>query len=447
MIHENTVTVHKGQAQGTVRVPTSKSIAHRALICAALAPDGSSCVISDVPKNEDIDATLDCLAALGVPLQIEQEPSDQNCRRVTVGGCGGRWQKGSALHCRESGSTLRFMLPLCMLNSSERQFTGSTRLLQRPLDDYRTLLEHREWRQDELTLNIGSGAPMSAGTYRLAGKSSSQFITGLLFVLPLLDGDSAIELECAPESRSYIDMTLTVMSKFGVRATWESDTRICVPGRQAYRAINMTVDGDASGAAFFHALSAIGAPVEVSNAPKSDILQGDSICVDYLQKMVKNGRELPIFSLADCPDLGPILFAAATLCHGAVFTHTARLRLKESDRVAAMASELRKFGASIVTSDDILTNEIKAALPTELQALGDGTACGGWVAVLPSSHGLHAPIEQLNGHNDHRIVMSLSILCSLIGDGRITDAHAVRKSFPSFFDCMRSLGIAVEGDR
>ncbi len=450
MVHDSIVTVHKGCAAGSVRVPTSKSIAHRALICAALTAQDTPCVISGVPYNEDIDATLDCLAALGVSVQAQKDPLDENSRRVTIHGCGGRWkdgdQEGSALHCRESGSTLRFMLPLCLLTSSERRFTGSPRLLQRPLEDYRALFAQRDWKQSETVLTIGHGAPIVAKTHRLTGKSSSQFITGLLFVLPLLGGDSVIELEQAPESRSYIDMTLAVMARFGIRAAWESDTRIHVPGGQTYQATDMTVDGDASGAAFFHALTAMGAPVEVSNAPKSDILQGDSICTEYLQKMVKNGGELPIISLANCPDLGPILFATATLCRGAIFTHTARLRLKESDRVAAMVSELSKFGANILTSDDILDDQANNSLPSELQALGNGTTCGGWVAVLPTVNGLHAPSEVLNGHNDHRVVMSLAILCSLNGDGRINDAHAVRKSFPSFFDCMRTLGIAVEGD-
>ncbi len=450
MLHESIVTVRKGLASGSVRVPTSKSIAHRALICAALTSQDTPCVISGVPYNEDIDATLDCLAALGVSLQVQKDPQDEGSRRVTIKGCGGRWsdstQEGSTLRCRESGSTLRFMLPLCLLTSSERHFSGSTRLLQRPLDDYHALFAQRDWKQGETTLMVGQGAPIVAKTHRLTGKSSSQFVTGLLFVLPLLDGDSVIELESVPESRSYIDMTLAVMARFGIRAAWDDETHIRVPGRQIYQATDITVDGDASGAAFFHALAATGAPVEVINAPKSNILQGDSVCVDYLQKMVNNSKELPIISLADCPDLGPILFATATLCRGAIFTHTARLRLKESDRVAAMVSELSKFGANILTSDDVLNDEAKNLWPTELQALGNGTACGGWLAVLPTTNGLHAPNEILNGYNDHRVVMSLAIMCSIVGDGRINDAHAVCKSFPSFFDCMRALGIAVEGD-
>ena len=277
------VTVRKGKAQGYIRVPTSKSIAHRALICAALTPIGSTCVISDVPYNEDIDATLDCLAALGVSVQVQKNPLDENSRQVTVLGCGGRWndgdKEGSALHCRESGSTLRFILPLSLLSCSKRHFTGSSRLLQRPLSDYREVFANREWTQEETALTVGQGQPIAAGTYYLSGKNSSQFVTGLLFVLPLLNGDSVITLEQAPESKSYIDMTLAVMAHFGIRAFWENGKCIVVPGGQLYRATDMTVDGDASGASFFHSMKAFGASVEVSNAPQSDILQGDSICV------------------------------------------------------------------------------------------------------------------------------------------------------------------------
>lgn len=446
MTHLDTVTVRKGQPHGSVCVPTSKSIAHRALICAALTASESVSVISCVPHNEDIDATLDCLSALGVCLQIEKDPSNTQCRQVTVRGCSGRWNPNKAvLPCRESGSTLRFMLPLCLLIEQGISLQGSPRLLERPLSDYDALLADRLCQKRETMLEIGQGSTISPGVFHLSGKISSQFVTGLLFALPLLTQDSVIEMDQAPESKSYIDMTIAVMKRFGVNAYWETERRIRIPGNQAYIATDMSVDGDASGAAFFYALQAFGAPIDVCNTPNSDIVQGDSICSEYLQKMVKNGGELPIISLEDCPDLGPILFAAATLCCGAIFTHTARLRMKESDRIAAMVAELSKFGANISTSDDILNDEFKASLRPELQTLGDGAACGGWVAIFPTANGLHAPQETLNGHNDHRIVMSLAILCSMVGDGCITDAHAVRKSFPNFFECLRELGIVVEG--
>ncbi len=446
MTRHDTVTVRKSQPCGSVYVPTSKSIAHRALICAALADNGTTSVISGVPYNEDIDATLDCLSALGVSFEIKKDPSDERCRQVSVKGCHGQWdQEGTTLLCRESGSTLRFMLPLCLLSPNSIRLQGSARLFERPLSDYDELFANRSLSKSETSLEIGGGCILLAGTFRLSGKISSQFVTGLLFVLPLLAGDSTIEMRQAPESRSYIDMTMAVMKRFGVKAFWENERCIKIPGNQVYHSVDMCVDGDASGAAFFYAMRALGASVKVCNPPKSDIIQGDSISTDFLQKMVKNSGELPIFPLEDCPDLGPILFAAATLCRGAIFTHTARLRLKESDRIAAMATELRKFGAVVVTSDDATVYKTDIA---ELAALGDGTSCGGWVMILPGDarQAIHAPTEELCGHNDHRIVMSLAVLCSMVGDGCITDAHAVRKSFPNFFDCLRELGIAVEGD-
>ncbi len=451
MMQHSFVTVHQSKAKGQVRVPTSKSIAHRALICAALCPVGERSVLSGVPYNEDIDATLDCLSSLGVNMEISPDPDDTSSRRVTVDGRGGNWTDGQdergVLKCRESGSTLRFLLPLCLLSGEGRTLTGSQRLLQRPLDDYRPLFAEREWVQGEQSLQIGKGSILKQQAYRLAGNTSSQFVTGLLFVLPLLERDSTIELGKPPESRSYIDMTLAVMARFGVFAEWTDDRTLFVKGGQAYRSTDLTVDGDASGASFFFALGALGGDVRVLNAG-GNIVQGDSVCLQLLQRMMQAEEGLAVISLADCPDLGPILFTVAAATEGAVFTHTARLRLKESDRVAAMVSELKKFGANIVTSDDfaLVNSETRAALPSELTALGDGSGCGGWVAVLPCKEGLHAPDQMLDGHNDHRVVMSLSVLCSVIGDGRIGDACAVRKSFPRFFDCMRALGVKVTGD-
>ena len=421
------VTITPGIARGRVVIPPSKSVAHRALICAALAAEGSISRLDGMPYNEDIDATMDCLRALGVRMTDEREASGDT-RRVIVHGCGGKWAKANEpLRCRESGSTLRFMLPLCLLSDTPRTLMGSERLLARPLDDYRSLFVGREWTDVEGGLRIAQGPILQGQTFVLSGKSSSQFITGLLFVLPLLDEDSVIELPCAPESKSYIDMTLAVQARFGIRAAWQDDTHLHVVGRQVYHAADMTIDGDASGAAFFHALDVLdrgGEPLEIVCAESCDVHQGDAVCPTLLAQIaLATPDRLPVISLADCPDLGPILFTAAAALHGAVFTHTDRLRLKESDRVTAMVQELAKFGARF----DICDGEN-----------------GGTVVVLPSEGGLHTPTELLHGHNDHRIVMSLAVLAACMNESKpicIDDAHAVDKSFPDFFDRLRTLGI------
>lgn len=423
MMARDTVTIFSGIPNGTVVIPPSKSIAHRALICAALCPKGSVSRLSDMPCNEDIDATLDCLRALGVV--IKEQSSQEHTRVLTVEGCGGEWNSlGDVLCCRESGSTLRFMLPLCLLSEHSRSLTGSKKLFSRPLDDYEDLLADRWRKKTPDGLELSGGARLNGRTFVLSGKSSSQFISGLLFVLPLLEQDSTIELPQALESRSYVDMTIAVLARFGVQAAWVSDTCLSVKGRQCYSPHDMAVDGDASGAAFFYALkdlSPSGTALEIVCGQSRDIVQGDAVCAALLDEL--KATDMPIISLADCPDLGPILFAAAAAQKGGIFTHTARLRLKESDRVSAMAQELAKFGARLEMRDE---------------------EQGGKVIVWPAEGGLCVPQEVLHGHNDHRIVMSLAVLIACLGTAcpvTIDDAHAVAKSFPDFFDKLCSLGI------
>lgn len=448
-VRDTFVTVKKGRAVGKVRIPTSKSIAHRALICAALAAKRSRSVISHVPYNEDIDATLDCLEALGVHLRKTDEIGE-GTRKIIVEGTAGEWCRGDRgggiLRCRESGSTLRFMLPLCLLSDSDRTLTGSERLLKRPLDDYQPLFADRSWIQGEVSLNIGCGKAIRGGEFHLEGKTSSQFVTGLLFILPLLEEDSKIILSQAPESRPYIDMTIAVMKNFGVIAEWENETTLAVPGGQQYVPVEIVVDGDASGAAFFHALNAFGGDVEITNvSAEDDIFQGDSVCPDLLNKILHPGEEIPVISLADCPDLGPILFAVAATQKGTVFTHTARLRFKESDRVAAMASELEKFGAIVVTSEDRdIDSEIRNVLPQEIMSWKSAETLDGWVYITSPKLGLHPAREVLLGYNDHRIVMSLAVLATVVGKGTIDHAAAVNKSFPEFYECLSRLGLDID---
>ncbi len=451
-VKDTFVTVWKGHAHGKVRIPTSKSIAHRALICAALADKPSLSVISRVPYNEDIDATLDCLEALGVHFRQIDE-FETHTRKVIIEGMGGHWlngdRGGGILRCRESGSTMRFMLPLCLLTDSGRTLTGSPRLLQRPLDDYRELFSNRSWIRGEISLDIGWGTAVTGGEFHLEGKTSSQFVTGLLFILPILHEDSTIVLSQAPESRSYIDMTIAVMKNFGVTVYWENETTIKVPGGQIYSPAEIVVDGDASGAAFFHALNAVGGHVDIVNvSAEDDIFQGDSVCPQLLDKIRKRDNDaIPVISLADCPDLGPILFAVAALEKGTLFTHTDRLRLKESDRVAAMAAELAKFGAVVVTSDEPqcdVAPEIRALLPHNPNNLDENDGCGGWVFITAPKNGLHPAKEVLLGHNDHRIVMSLAVLASVVGKATIDHAAAVNKSFPNFYQCLQELGLEID---
>lgn len=395
------IRIEKGRAMGKVKAPPSKSMAHRMLICAALA-EGES-VINGISECDDVLATLDCLAALGVPFEREGD-------RVTVRGIDMRHARPEApLLCRESGSTLRFFVPICMLSGSNTMLRASGSLMRRPMSVYQSLAREKGYvyAQDEQSVIVKG--PLRAGEYRLPGDVSSQFISGLLFALPLVDGDSVINITPPVESRSYINLTISALGEFGVRIEWQDDHTLLIKGGQKYRAIETSVEGDYSNAAFLSALSVLGGDVTVEGL-KKDSIQGDRVYSRFFDMLCKG---TPTVHIGDCPDLGPILFAVAAAKYGGVFTGTSRLRIKESDRGAAMAEELKKFGTAVTVHDDT-------------------------VVVYPAE--FHAPDGTLSGHGDHRIVMSLAVLCTLTG-GTISGAEAVAKSYPDFFDDIGSLGI------
>lgn len=395
-------------AAGIMPAPPSKSMGHRLLICAGLSRGTSR--IRGIAPSQDMLATLDCLKALGAQYTWEDDViTIQGANPLTA-------LSGTALPCRESGSTLRFFTPLCLLSGSEITLKGTEKLLSRPQTVYETICKERG-----LTFNLENTAltvqgPLPSGTYRVAGNVSSQFISGLLFALPLLPGDSRIELIPPVESRPYIDMTLEALNAFGITVTQPDELTLCIPGCQSYTPQDAAVEGDCSNAAFFDALNipALGGSVTVTGL-RPDTLQGDSIYMEHLQALAKGNT---VIDLSNCPDLGPILMACAAAESGATFTGTRRLKDKESDRGQAMAQELQKLGVVI----DVQENEI----------------------VVPGGC-LTCPTEILSGHNDHRIVMALSTLLTKTG-GEIAGAQAVRKSLPDYFDRLQTLGIEVTID-
>ena len=371
------------------------------LICAAMS-EGES-VISGISECKDVLATLDCLSALGVPYERDGD-------RVKVKGIDMRKAiPGGALQCRESGSTLRFLVPLCLLSGNNTMLVASGSLMRRPMGVYTNLAKEKNFTflQDERSVMVKG--PLKSGEYRVAGDISSQFISGLLFALPLLDGDSRINIIPPIESRSYINLTISALSEFGIKVVWEDDHTLFIKGGQKYSPVNVSVEGDYSNAAFLSALSVLGGDVDVEGL-KSDSLQGDRVYARYFDMLCKG---TPTIHIGDCPDLGPVLFAVAAAKYGGVFTGTSRLRLKESDRGAAMAAELKKFGTAVSIHDDT-------------------------IVVYPAD--FHAPNEVLSGYGDHRIVMSLAVLCTLTG-GEIDGAEAVAKSYPDFFEAIATLGV------
>lgn len=400
------VTICPGKARGTVTAPPSKSMAHRLLICAGLGEGTSR--ISGLSYNEDILATIDCLRALGAVCRVDGDT-------VTV--TGADLQSAAfeeMLCCRESGSTLRFFIPLALMCGKPVSFTGTEKLMSRPLHIYEQMSKAKGFSFALNGKNLQVQGKLTGGTYQIPGDVSSQFITGLLFALPLTEKDSYIEITTPLESKSYIDLTMQALQSFGVKAYWQDSKRIFVPGGQRYEARDMTVEGDYSGAAFYGAMNVLGSDITVLGLAK-DSLQGDKVYASYMQQLANGTPEIDI---SDCPDLGPVLFAVAAAKNGAVFTGTKRLKIKESDRAAAMAQELAAFGTKVTVEENSVT-------------------------VIPAD--FHAPDRVLHGHNDHRIVMSLAVLLMLTG-GEIQGAQAVRKSFPDFFEKLKQLGIEVKTD-
>ena len=396
------VTVKPGIARGELNAPPSKSYAHRLMICSALA-EGNS-VVRGLSKSRDMIATMDCAAALGAGFTLEEDT-------LYIKGCFPNFTPSTVFSCHESGSTLRFFIPIAAVCGRKAVFTGTERLIERGVSVYETLFAEKNISLVKDKESITIEGKLKPGVFSVPGNISSQFISGLLFALPLLDGDSEVYIIPPVESRPYIDITIDAIKSFGVSITEPEPNRFFISGGQKYSAKDETVEGDWSNAAALFALDAIGGEVKVKGL-NEESFQGDKVCVSYLKKL--DGKE-PVLDLSNCPDLAPVLFAAAAAKHGALFTGTRRLRIKESDRAAAMAEELAKFGIRC----DVEENSVK---------------------IYDSE--LKKPSEILNGHNDHRIVMAMTVLCSITG-GTISDAQAISKSFPDFFDRMRELGLEV----
>ena len=391
---------------GVLTAPPSKSMAHRAVLCAALAKGTSH--IRNLEFSKDISATL---AAAG-----------QLCAHVTTGendavveGLGGFRAVEAPVDCCESGSTLRFLIPLASLTGQKVTFVGRGRLMERPQSVYETLYREQGLRFEQSASGLTVEGRLSSGDYTLAGNVSSQFISGLLFALPLLDGTSTLHLLPPVESR------------------WLDDTTLEIPGGQEYHPCDYTVEGDYSQAAFPAVLGAVTGGVTLTGLAKTT-LQGDAAILDILrrcgaefahteagivfEKAPLHGTDI---DLADCPDLGPVLMVLGLLCEGTtVIRNAERLRIKESDRIEAMETELRKCGG-------VLSSE------------------GGIITIQGCAGALHAPETVLSGHNDHRVVMSLAVLALAAGlKLPISEAEAITKSWPNFFTAIKPLGAEVQ---
>lgn len=410
---------------GVITIPPSKSISHRALLAAGLS--NTDCHVMSALDADDIEATLDCLLSLGVESQVTKSTLTNLALDINVLGNGAKWEKKSIVRSRESGSTLRFMIPIAMVTEGERTFEGEGRLVERPITPYINMFDEIGINYDyngKLPLTV-NGA-LKSGTFKVPGNISSQFITGLLMALPVIPGDSEIIIEGELESASYVDLTLDVLEAFGVEIN-KTDSGYVIKGNQQYTGCSYEVEGDFSQAAFFIAAGLLGEEPLTLRGLSQTSKQGDRAMIKIVKSMggiidwqgedlIVHPSELhgAVVDLKDCPDLGPIVSVLGSFATGRTTVINAeRLRIKESDRLAAMTSELKKLGAHIEeTPDGMIIDGVKSLMGAKVES---------W--------------------NDHRIAMALTIAgIKTFGSIRIDGAEAVRKSYPGFFEDVRALG-------
>ena len=397
------VKILPSKTSGEVSAPPSKSFAHRYLIGSVLSR--GKCVIKNIADSDDISATLSCIEQLGGSVT-----KDGNI--VTVIPTNEKQIENAVFDCKESGSTLRFFIPVVLATGAKNcTFLGSERLLARGIKEYEKLFENSgvEIKSDEKSIEVNG--TLSAGNYEISGEVSSQYTTGMLFALSVLDGKSTLKITGNAESRAYVDMTIKVLKDFGADITETKKNFFEINGKGRLSPGEFTVEGDWSNAAFLIALSRLVGTISVSGLNENSV-QGDRFCTAAFDALDGENAEI---DLKDCPDLAPILFSYAAYKNGGKFINTRRLRVKESDRANVMAEELKKFGANVKVYENSVEIE-----KTQLKP----------------------PIVPLCGHNDHRIVMALSVLAAVFG-AEIDGAEAVNKSYPDFFRVIKKAGVNV----
>lgn len=411
-------TINPKSLKGSIKAPPSKSITHRALIAASLSEGWSK--IENVLVSQDILATSGAMVDFGATI-------NRHDTWVDIFSKGTLKQPSHPINCRESGSTLRFLAPFGALVKEPVVFNGEGKLKTRPMDDYFKIFEEQQVRfayNEGLPLVVDG--KLTAGKYKVKGNVSSQFISGLMLSLPLVEGDSEIIVTTPLESKGYTDLTIDVLNHFGVKIDRVDEQHYKIKGNQKYIRADFAIEGDYSQAAFWIVAGLIGGHIQIDGL-NMDSVQGDMKIIDIVKSM--NGKVLvegksiiaersetvgTTIDGSQCPDLIPILTVLAALSNGKTkIINASRLRLKESDRLKAIATELNKLGAQIIEEEDGLT------------IFGREHLSGGVV----------------DSWNDHRIAMSLAIASIRCKESvTITNSHAIEKSYPHFFEDFRKLG-------
>lgn len=414
------VTKIKGsKLKGRVKTPPSKSMAHRAVICAALSKGVSR--ITNIEYSDDIIATINGMRVLGANI-IEKENG------LLIDGTNTFNASGGIIDCKESGSTLRFLVPLSLVRENNINFIGEGNLGKRPLTLFYNIFDEQNitYSYEEETLDLNIDGRLRGGEFRVPGNVSSQFISGLLFTLPLLEEDSNIIITTNLESKGYIDLTLSMIKRFGIEVINNEYKEFKIKGNQSYKANSYEVEGDYSQGAFYLCAGALGSDIEVESLDDNS-LQGDKEILDILKKLgakvtfdnnktkvLQDKLKGCVIDGSQCPDIIPVVAVVCALSQGkTTIINAERLRIKECDRLSAICSQLKILGANITERNDGLDIE------------GVTSFKGGRVSSF----------------KDHRIAMALAIAatCSEV-EVIIEDSECVKKSYPGFWEDYKSLG-------
>ena len=416
---------------GEIVIPPSKSYSHRAIISAALANGEKKSKINNLKFSVDIETTVKIMENWGAKITKKESSLE------VIGNDGKIVPKKNYIQCNESGSTIRFLIPVGLTSENELIFDGKGKLIDRPLDSYYKIFDDQgikyEMSEDKLPLKVNG--KLKAGNYEIDGNVSSQFITGLLYALPLLDGDSIIVINKNLESKGYVDLTLEILKLSGIKIKNNDYKSFEIKGNQEYKPFNYTVEGDYSQVAFWIVAGIISAnkdnEIKCLHLNKYS-LQGDKAIIEIVQKM---GAKLEIFDdyvivkpsktkgtiidVSQCPDIAPILTVLGALSEGETkIINAERLRIKESDRIISIKTELNKLGAEVEEVGDSLVIQ------------GVDTFEGG---------------VEVSAWNDHRIAMSLAIASIRCKNEIVIDeAESVKKSYPHFWDDFEKMGGQIE---
>lgn len=404
MIKPSSLMIKPFLLKGKVDVPASKSLSHRAIICASLCNNGES-KINNIIFSDDINATIEGMKTLGAVITKTNDGILVKRNNII----------SNKIDCNESGSTLRFLIPLSMVLTNGCTFTAKGNLIKRPLDVYYNIFEKFNieftTNNGELPLKIRGKLPYDS--YEVPGNISSQFITGLFFALPLLNGDSEIKITSQLESKNYIDLTIDILKKYNINIE-KNKNFYYIKGKQEYKPFDYTVEGDFSQAAFFLVANQIGSNIEC-NGLNYNSLQGDKEILKIIKKFSLNPKEITV-DASQIPDLVPAISVMAALSKDTktIIVNAGRLRLKESDRLKAITVEMNKLGACI--------EETKNGL------------------IIIGKERLKGNAET-DSHNDHRIAMAIAIAATKCEKPIVLHGYkAVNKSYPMFWDDYESLG-------